>query len=92
MNKKIAEGEYIYIPDEEGNEEKFEIIYEFDVEDKHYILVVPTDTPEDEEEAEVYAFRSEEDGEDLKLHTIETEEEWDMIEEVFNTLDHEFNN
>ncbi|GBF10082.1 MULTISPECIES: DUF1292 domain-containing protein [Tepidibacillus] len=91
MNKEVDDREFIFIPDEDGNEEKFEILYQFDVEDKHYILVVPTDIPDDEEEAEVYAFRYEENGEDMTLFTIQDEEEWDLVEEVFNTLDHEFN-
>ncbi|TCS83806.1 DUF1292 domain-containing protein [Tepidibacillus fermentans] len=85
------EREFLFIPDDEGNEEKFEIIYEFEVEDKRYILVTPADTTGDEEEAEVYAFRFEEDGQDMKLYPIEDEEEWDLVEEVFNTLDYEFN-
>jgi len=46
---------------------------------------VPVDAPDGEEE-EVYAFRYEEDGDDLKLYTIEDEEEWNMVEETFNTL------
>lgn len=84
------EREYIFIPDEDGNEDKFELIYQFDHEENHYMLLVPADLDEDSEEAEVYAFRYEEDENGLKLHTIESEEEWDMVEEVFNTLNHEF--
>ena len=34
----------------------------------------------------MYAFRYEEDGDDLKLFTIDDEEEWNMVEETFNTL------
>lgn len=83
------EQEYIFIPDDEGNEEKFEIIYQFDYEDKKYLLVTPADQ-DDEAEAEVYAFRYEENGEGMELYTIQTEEEWDIIEEVFNTLNEEF--
>jgi len=86
-----VEREYLFIPDEEGNEEKFEIIYEFEVEDKKYILVVAADSDEDEEEAEVFAFRYEDDGQDMRLFPIENDEEWDLVEEVFNTLDYEFN-
>jgi len=85
--------EIIYIPDDEGNEEEFEVIMKFEVDgsDKKYMMVVPTDGG-DEESDEVYAFRYEEDddGEDLKLFTIEDEEEWDIVEETFNTLMAEF--
>ncbi|OEF98912.1 hypothetical protein BHF71_03015 [Vulcanibacillus modesticaldus] len=91
MSKEVEDREYIYITDDDGKDVKFEIIYEFEAEDRKYLLVVPTDISEDEEEAEVYAFRYEEQGDDLILYTIEDEKEWDMIEEVFNTLDYEFN-
>lgn len=80
------EPEIIYIPDEDGNEEEFEVIMKFEVEDsdKKYMMVVPVDS--EDETDEVYAFRYEEDGDDLKLYTIEDEEEWSMVEETFNTL------
>ncbi|WP_274362671.1 DUF1292 domain-containing protein [Paenibacillus thermotolerans] len=82
-----AEPEIIYIPDEEGNEEEFEVIMKFEVEgsDNKYMMVVPLDS-DDEETDEVYAFRYEEEGDELKLYTIDDEEEWNMVEETFNTL------
>lgn len=85
---QFEEPEIIYIPDEEGNEEEFEVIMKFEVEDgsdQKYMMVVPLQSENDEED-EVYAFRYEEDGDDLKLYTIEDEEEWNMVEETFNTL------
>ncbi|GLI06534.1 hypothetical protein YDYSG_25640 [Paenibacillus tyrfis] len=84
------EPEIIYIPDEEGNEEEFEVIMKFEVDgsDKKYMMVVPVDA--DEESDEVYAFRYEEDGDDLQLYTIEDEEEWNIVEETFNTLMDEY--
>lgn len=81
------EPEIIYIPDDEGNEEEFEVIMKFEVDgsDKKYMMLVPVEASDDDEE-EVYAFRYEEDGDDLQLFTIEDEEEWDIVEETFNTL------
>ena len=88
------EPEIIYIPDDEGNEEEFEVIMKFEVDgsDAKYMMVVPLDSTEqeDEESEEVYAFRYEEDGDDLKLYTIESDEEWEIVEETFNTLIDEF--
>jgi len=83
----VEEPEIIYIPDDEGNEEEFEVIMKFEVDgsDKKYLMVVPVEGS-DEESDEVYAFRYEEDGEDLTLYTIEDEEEWNVVEETFNTL------
>jgi uncharacterized protein YrzB (UPF0473 family) len=82
------EPEIIYIPDDDGNEEEFEVIMKFEVDgsDNKYMMVVPTEG--DDETDEVYAFRYEEDanGDDLKLFTIEDEEEWNIVEETFNTL------
>jgi uncharacterized protein YrzB (UPF0473 family) len=80
------EPEIIYIPDDEGNEEEFEVIMKFEVDgsDKKYMMVVPVDAQEESDE--VYAFRYEEDGDDLQLFTIDNEEEWNIVEETFNTL------
>ncbi|CAM4133772.1 DUF1292 domain-containing protein [Paenibacillus alkaliterrae] len=85
---EFEEPEIIYIPDEEGNEEEFEVIMKFEVDgsDQKYMMVVPLTSENDDEEDEVYAFRYEEEGDDLKLYTIEDEEEWSMVEETFNTL------
>jgi uncharacterized protein YrzB (UPF0473 family) len=81
------EPEIIYIPDDEGNEEEFEVIMKFEVDgsDSKYMMVVPLDA-EDDDADEVYAFRYEEDGDDLQLFMIEDDEEWAIVEETFNTL------
>ena len=88
MTEEFAqqEPEIIYIPDEDGNEEEFEVIMKFEVDgsDAKYMMVVPTEG--DPEVDEVYAFRYEEDGEELKLYTIDDDEEWAVVEETFNTL------
>ncbi|WP_322904608.1 DUF1292 domain-containing protein [Paenibacillus campi] len=81
------EPEIIYIPDDDGNEEEFEVIMKFEVDgsDAKYMMVVPMEATEDDTD-EVYAFRYEEDGDDLKLYIIEDEQEWQIVEETFNTL------
>ncbi|MCJ8011670.1 DUF1292 domain-containing protein [Paenibacillus sp. KQZ6P-2] len=81
------EPDIIYIPDDEGNEEEFEVIMKFEVDgsDSKYMMVVPLEAG-DEDTDEVYAFRYEEDGEDLKLYMIEDDAEWEIVEETFNTL------
>ena len=81
------EPEIIYIPDDEGNEEEFEVIMKFEVagSDAKYMMVVPMEATEDDTD-EVYAFRYEEEEDDLKLYIIEDEAEWQIVEETFNTL------
>ncbi|WP_211747537.1 DUF1292 domain-containing protein [Paenibacillus sp. Marseille-Q4541] len=80
--------EIIYITDEEGNDEEFEVLMTFDVDgsDAKYMMVVPVEVGDDEDESEVYAFRYEEDGDDIKLFMIQDEAEWAIVEETFNTL------
>ena len=84
----VEEPDIIYIPDEDGNEEQFEVVMKFEVAgtDRRYMMLVPVDGAQDGEAEEVYAYRYEENGDDLQLYFIEDEEEWDMVEETFNTL------
>ncbi|WP_217594825.1 DUF1292 domain-containing protein [Cohnella sp. GbtcB17] len=85
------EAEIIYIPDDEGNDEAFEVIMRFELDDgtdRKYMMVVPADA--EDEEQEVYAFRFDEEDDEIKLYPIESEEEWDIVEETFNTLAAEF--
>lgn len=88
------EAEIIYIPDEDGNEEAFEVIMRFELDDgsdRKYLMVIPAeDDGESDEEQEVFAFRYDEEGDEIKLYPIEEQEEWDMVEETFNTLMSEF--
>jgi len=87
MSDKLEAGEVIMIPDEEGGEEAFEVIMTFEVEDgRKYLLAVSAEGDSDEEEEEVYAFRYEENGDDLDLFLIEDDAEWEMVEEMFNTM------
>lgn len=86
----IEPNERIIIPDEDGEEHLFETLFTFNVDETNasYVAVTPVEQAEDEE-VEVFAFRYEEKGKDendLALYPIETEEEWNMVEEMLNTL------
>ncbi|WP_243386229.1 DUF1292 domain-containing protein [Bacillus kexueae] len=81
----------ITIIDEEGNEQLCEVLFTFENEQfgKSYVLYYPVGAEEDEnEEIEIHAssFVPNEEGENGELKPIETEEEWDMIEEMLNTF------
>ncbi|MGM7702127.1 DUF1292 domain-containing protein [Pseudalkalibacillus sp. Hm43] len=86
------EKERIIIPDENGEEHLFEVLFTFDVDEteKSYMVLVPVESSEeDEEDVEVFAFRYEDKGEkddDIELFPIETDAEWDMVEEMLNTF------
>lgn len=92
MNTEHSQ-EQIIIPDEHGEEHLFDILFSFDVDkwDKSYVVVTPVEAPEteDEESQEVYAFRFEEEDDDYNLFPIETDEEWDVVEEMLGTFQEE---
>lgn len=88
------EKERIIIPDENGEEHLFEVLFTFDVDETghSYMAVVPAEQADSDEEVEVFAFRFEEKGEeedDIALFHIESEEEWELVEEMLNTLTEE---
>ncbi|ADE71612.1 MULTISPECIES: DUF1292 domain-containing protein [Priestia] len=81
----------ITIVDENGNEQLCEILFTFDSDqyNKSYVIYYPIGADQDdEEEIEIHAsaFTPSEDGQDGELQPIETEEEWDMVEEMVNTF------
>ena len=81
--------EFITLVDTEGNEELYKILLTFESDDfnKSYVLVHAANAAEDEE-VEIYAFSYDDPDEGLEgqLDDIETEEEWDMIEEVLGAF------
>jgi uncharacterized protein YrzB (UPF0473 family) len=94
--------EHITVVDENGNEQLCEILFTFDNDEfgKSYVLYYPVGADEDEDgEIEIHAssFVPTEESDSTvgngELQPIETEEEWDMIEEMLNTfLDEEEEN
>ena len=85
------EESYITLVDEEGNEALYQILFTFRSDDfgKNYVILFPVsaEDEDDDENVELQAYSYEEAEDELSgaLHPIETEEEWDMVEEVLNT-------
>lgn len=80
---------HITIVDDQGNEQLCEVLFTFenDTFNKSYVLYYPIDA-QDDDEIEIHAssFEPNENGEDGELMPIETDEEWEMIEETLNTF------
>ncbi|MFJ7974954.1 DUF1292 domain-containing protein [Peribacillus sp. JNUCC 23] len=81
----------ITIVDENGNEQLCEVLFTFDSEqfNKSYVLYYPISAEDDEdEEIEIHAssFVPSEDNKDGELSPVETEEEWDVIEEMLSAF------
>lgn len=85
-----GENKNITIVDENGNEQLCEVLFTFDSDEfkKSYVLYYPISSDDDDEEIEIHAssFTPNEENQDGELQPIETEEEWDMIEEMLNTF------
>ena len=84
----------ITIVDENGNEQLCEVLHIVESEEfgKSYVLYSLVGAEEDEDGAvEIFAssFTPAENGEDGELQPIETEAEWDYIENVLNALEDE---
>ncbi|RUL57089.1 MULTISPECIES: DUF1292 domain-containing protein [Lysinibacillus] len=83
--------QYFNVTLEDGSEQKCRVILTFDSNDHSYVLYTLVDENGHESE-EVSALRFElgDNGEMTNFTSLETEEEWDMVDEVLNTLVAEF--
>ena len=80
----MLETNTMFVTDESGNEKEMEILFTFEDEEKGRKYVVFAD-PEDEGE-EVFASAYDDEG---NLMPVETDEEWQMIEEVIGAFSEE---
>ncbi|MBG9982032.1 DUF1292 domain-containing protein [Aerococcaceae bacterium DSM 111020] len=91
-NHEHSEDAFITLVDEQGNEALHQVLFTFDSEDfgKSYVILFPVSSEEEDEDENIklQAFSYEESDDEMsgQLHPIETEEEWDMVEEVLNTF------
>lgn len=87
-NDHNLEDEYITLVDEEGNEELYEVLLTFESEEfeKSYVLVHPSSLADEEVEVYAFSYQESEGGLEGELDDVETEEEWDMIEEVLGAF------
>jgi len=83
------EPQLITVTDEEGKDQVCEVIHTFSSEQfgKSYVLYVPaTDEPIDERDIFVAQYIAGNEGQIEELYPIESDEEWEFVEEVLNTL------
>nr|WP_106780068.1 DUF1292 domain-containing protein [Lysinibacillus timonensis] len=76
---------------EDGKEQKCKVIFTFESDEHSYVIYTMINDA-GEESADVSALRYEldENGEMTDFTSLETEAEWEMVEEVLNTLVDEF--
>lgn len=81
------EMEVITITQEDGASEDFEVVtyFEHPVTGIKYVFLVALDQSE-EEEQDVYPFRYDEKDGEMVLAPVEDDEEWEMLEEVLDSI------
>ena len=80
---------HITVIDEDGNEQLYEVLFTYESKEfgKSYVFYYPVGAEyEDDEETDIHvcSYIPGEDGNEGQLQSIETKEEWDMIEEVWD--------
>ncbi|MCM1158539.1 MAG: DUF1292 domain-containing protein [Bacteroidales bacterium] len=78
---------------ENNAEVECDILAIFPVGEQFYIALMPQTAVEGYEEGEYFLYRYQSDGEHVELGDIETEEEWETVEDKFEELldEDEFN-
>lgn len=87
--KSKTKKEIITLMPEDGEEHNFEELVRFKIDklDKTYLVLIPEEQADDDE-ADIYPVQliSEKENGELIIEPVETDEEWDLIEETLNTL------
>ncbi len=79
---------YFTVTDQSGNTVQYEILFTFDSDETKKSYIVFTDNTEDEDGNIVtYAAVYDKNGETLELNDIETDEEWNIIENLLSSIE-----
>lgn len=73
----------ITLLDEDGKEVEFEVITKLDIQDREYVIVTPKDSKD--EEAIILKIDVDDNGDDV-LCSVEDDEEFNMVNEAYETL------
>jgi uncharacterized protein YrzB (UPF0473 family) len=78
---------------EDNSELECDILAIFPVKEQFYVALMPQEPLEGYEEGEYFLYRYQSDGENVELSEIESDEEWEMVEDKFEELldEDEFN-
>jgi uncharacterized protein YrzB (UPF0473 family) len=77
--------ETFILPMEDGTEQEFAILDEFEFEGKGYILVSAVE--DDELSEELVLYNCEYDGDDMIINYIEDEEEYKRVAEAYDAME-----
>ncbi|CAM4402023.1 DUF1292 domain-containing protein [Paenibacillus phoenicis] len=76
-------GPVVELEDESGNVSYYQVVEEFDVAGAAYAVLLPEDASKDEE-PEIFKIVT--SGDKLELVTIDDDEEWENVSELYDEL------
>ncbi len=79
------DAKFVYIPDADGNDVKFEVIIYFEIEKLKGQYIIATPAFEESEDAYAFKIFKDEDGE-VFIALEENDEEFEMVLETYDTL------
>lgn len=79
---------------EDGSEIECDILAIFPIKEQFYVALMPQTPIEGYDENAYFFFRYQSDGEEVEISEIESDEEWEAVEDKFEELldEEEFNN
>ncbi|HEX9025622.1 MAG TPA: DUF1292 domain-containing protein [Clostridium sp.] len=80
------DAKYVYIPDQEGNDVKFEVIIYFEIEKLKGQYIIASPALEESDEAYAFKIFKDEDGSELFIALEDEDEEFEMVLETYDTL------
>jgi len=81
---ELYEVDTIIIPEEDGSESEYAVIDKFEYEGKLYAVLSPVEGEEVSEEE--FLFSYEEEGEDMIVSSIDSDEEFDRVSSYYDSL------
>jgi len=80
------DAKYVYIPDQEGNDVKFEVIIYFEIEKLKGQYIIATPTLQESDDAYAFKIFKDEDGSEIFIALEDDDEEFKMVLETYDTL------
>ena len=84
MKDELFDDEIYTLTDEDGNENQFELIGQKEIDGATYLALAPIDDGDDEEYV-ILKVEEEDDG-GVSLVTIEDDDEYDRIADIFDDM------
>lgn len=81
------EVQLVTLIDEDGNEQEFEVIDIFSVDEKEYVAIALPEGEENDDEVLVFRLEVDPVTKEETLHDIEDDDEWDKVAEAYMALD-----